>query len=65
MPADAFAQFKDTEIWRKQNDLEALYEKIDINDYWESRSVVSWKQLALVRDLKLMSGTVSTVDGPT
>ena len=41
MPQDAFVQFKDTEIWRKQNDLEALYERIDIKDYWESRSVVS------------------------
>ena len=53
MPADAFAQFKDTEIWRKQNDLEALYEKIDINDYWESRSVVSCMQLELARHLEL------------
>ena len=41
MPKDAFAQFKETEIWRKENDLDALYEKIDIQDYWESRSVVS------------------------
>lgn len=37
---DAFAQFKDTEIWRKQNQLDALYEQIDINDYQEARSVV-------------------------
>ena len=41
MPQDAFAQFKDTEIWRKENDLDALYEKIDIRDYQEARSVVS------------------------
>ncbi len=41
VPLDAFAQFKDTEIWRKENDLEALYEKIDIRDYQEARSVVS------------------------
>ncbi|KAL6722044.1 hypothetical protein ACLMJK_001149 [Lecanora helva] len=39
VPQDAFAQFKDTEIWRKENDLNALYEKIDIRDYWEARSV--------------------------
>ncbi|CAD6572780.1 MAG: hypothetical protein ASARMPREDX12_005445 [Alectoria sarmentosa] len=31
--------FKDTEIWRKDNDLDALYEKIDIHDYQEARSV--------------------------
>ncbi|KAL8966058.1 MAG: hypothetical protein Q9183_003537 [Haloplaca sp. 2 TL-2023] len=36
---DAFAQFKDTEIWRKENNLDALYEKIDISDYQEARSV--------------------------
>ena len=41
VPQDAFAQFKDTEIWRKENDLDALYEKIDIRDYQEARSVVS------------------------
>ena len=40
VPQDAFAQFKDTEIWRKENDLEALYEKIEIKDYQEARSVV-------------------------
>lgn len=41
VPQDAYIQFKDTEMWRKQNDLDALYEKIDIHDYLEARSVVS------------------------
>ncbi|KAI4131370.1 MAG: hypothetical protein LQ338_001255 [Usnochroma carphineum] len=39
VPQDAFAQFKDTEIWRKNNNLDALYERIDIQDYQEARSV--------------------------
>lgn len=39
VPQEAFIQFKDTEIWRKDNDLVALYEKIDIHDYQEARSV--------------------------
>ncbi|KAG8529898.1 uncharacterized protein KY384_005379 [Bacidia gigantensis] len=39
VPQDAFIQFKDTELWRKENDLQALYEKIDIKDYRESRGV--------------------------
>lgn len=39
VPQDALAQFKDTEIWRKENNLDALYEKIDIHDYQEARSV--------------------------
>ena len=40
VPQDAFAQFKDTEKWRKDNNLDALYEKIEIQDYQEARSVV-------------------------
>lgn len=40
LPREAYEQFKDTEIWRKDNDLEALYERIDIGDYQEARSVV-------------------------
>ena len=43
-PQEAFGQFSDTEKWRKDNELDALYEKIDIHDYWESRNVVSWHQ---------------------
>ncbi|KAI4244552.1 MAG: hypothetical protein L6R42_010438 [Xanthoria sp. 1 TBL-2021] len=39
VPQDAFVQFKDTEKWRKDNNLDALYEKIDIQDYQEARSV--------------------------
>ncbi|MCJ1426075.1 hypothetical protein MMC29_003977 [Sticta canariensis] len=39
VPQDAFVQFKDTEIWRRENKLDELYEKIDINDYQEARSV--------------------------
>ncbi|KAL8948044.1 MAG: hypothetical protein Q9222_005736 [Ikaeria aurantiellina] len=39
VPQDAFVQFKDTEKWRKENHLDALYEKIDIHDYQEARSV--------------------------
>ncbi|KAI4209131.1 MAG: hypothetical protein LQ351_007912 [Letrouitia transgressa] len=39
VPLDAFAQFKDTELWRRDNKLDALYEKIDIKDYQEARSV--------------------------
>lgn len=45
VPQEAFIQFKDTEIWRKDNDLVALYDKIDIHDYQEARSVVSLRGL--------------------
>lgn len=46
MPEDALQQFADTEKWRKDNNLEALYERIDIHDYQEARSVVGRPVLA-------------------
>lgn len=59
MPQDAFQQFADTEKWRKDNNLEALYEKIDITDYQEARSVVSGSNLIFVN---LLTALVSTMD---
>ncbi|KAL1998582.1 hypothetical protein VTN02DRAFT_5934 [Thermoascus thermophilus] len=35
----AFQQFKDTEDWRKENKIEALYENIDVESYEEARRV--------------------------
>ncbi|KAK4224065.1 SEC14 cytosolic factor [Podospora fimiseda] len=37
VPADAYQQFKDTEGWRKANQLEVLYDTIDIDAYEETR----------------------------
>ena len=37
MPQDAFGQFKDTEDWRKQNELDQLYETIDVDEYEATR----------------------------
>ena len=64
VPQDAFAQFKDTEKWRKDNNLDALYEKIEIKDYQEARSVVCRtedKPLILL----LISFLVPTMDWPS
>ncbi|KAI6985225.1 CRAL/TRIO domain-containing protein [Hortaea werneckii] len=36
-PEQAFDQLKDTEDWRKANDLENLYETIDIDEYEQTR----------------------------
>ncbi|KAK4199175.1 putative SEC14 cytosolic factor [Triangularia verruculosa] len=36
---DAYKQFKDTEDWRKANQLEALYDTIDVEAYEETRSL--------------------------
>jgi len=37
IPQDAFAQFKDTEDWRNENNLSTLYETIDVNEYEQTR----------------------------
>ncbi|KAI9827499.1 MAG: hypothetical protein M1832_004849 [Thelocarpon impressellum] len=34
---DAFKQFKDTEVWRKTNQIDAVYENIDVDEYDETR----------------------------
>jgi hypothetical protein len=37
----AFNQFTDTEEWRKDNNIESLYENIDVESYEDSRRMVS------------------------
>ncbi|GAD95398.1 phosphatidylinositol transporter, putative [Paecilomyces variotii No. 5] len=46
----AFQQFKDTEEWRKDNKIEALYENIDIESYDEARRM--YPQWTGRRDLR-------------
>ena len=61
MPQDAFQQFVETEKWRKDNNLEALYERIDIHDYQEARSVVGHPPLLYMSPLTV---AVPTMDWP-
>ncbi|TIA47181.1 CRAL/TRIO domain-containing protein [Aureobasidium pullulans] len=37
IPNEAFGQFKDTEDWRKENQLEKLYDTIDVSEYEQTR----------------------------
>lgn len=37
VPEEAFGQLKDTEDWRKENHIDALYETIDIEEYDTTR----------------------------
>ncbi|GAB7357013.1 hypothetical protein MBLNU459_g7841t1 [Dothideomycetes sp. NU459] len=37
VPQEAFGQFKDTEDWRKENQLDKLYDTIDIDEYEATR----------------------------
>lgn len=43
---DAFGQFKDTEDWRKANELDKLYETIDLEHYEETRRLVRYSASA-------------------
>ena len=47
VPADAFKQFKDTEDWRKTNEIDKLYDTIDISEYDETRRLVNLDSQAL------------------
>lgn len=47
IPQEAFVQFKDTEIWRKDIELDALYENIDIGEYQAMRQYVSTRSALL------------------
>ena len=37
---DAYKQFKDTEEWRKANELDVLYDTIDLESYEQTRRLV-------------------------
>jgi len=39
-PEEAFKQFKDTEDWRKENELDNLYDNIDLTEYDQARRLV-------------------------
>jgi hypothetical protein len=39
-PPEAFKQFKTTEDWRKEHDIVSIYEKIDIDEYEQTRRLV-------------------------
>lgn len=41
----SFVQFRDTEDWRRDNNIEALYENIDVESYEASRRMVSLSRL--------------------
>jgi len=48
IPEEAFRQFKDTEDWRKENNLAELYDTIEVEDYDQARRLVR-RQCATVR----------------
>jgi hypothetical protein len=39
-PKAALGQFKDTEIWRQEHDVDKLYDNFDVQEFDNSRRVV-------------------------
>ena len=63
VPSEAFGQFKDTEDWRKDIQLEKLYDTIDINEYEQTRVLVS--PLHCQQCVHMLTIAVSSMDWPT
>lgn len=51
VPADAFKQFKDTEDWRRDNEIDKLYDTIDVDEYDETRRLVRNSSCLCGRDI--------------
>jgi hypothetical protein len=63
VPSEAFGQFKDTEDWRKDIQLEKLYDTIDINEYEQTRVLVSRQYCQ--QCVHTLTFTVPPMDWPT
>lgn len=63
IPNEAFAQFKDTEDWRRENQLDTLYDTIDIHEYEQTRRVYpQWTGRRDKRGIPLYVYEVGSVD---
>jgi hypothetical protein len=40
VPQEAFKQFKDTEDWRKEQNIVSLFETIEVDEYEQTRQLV-------------------------
>jgi hypothetical protein len=63
IPSEAFGQFKDTEDWRKDIQLEKLYDTIDINEYEQTRVLVS--RVHRQHSVHILTVIVPSMDWPT
>jgi hypothetical protein len=64
VPSEAFGQFKDTEDWRKDIQLGKLYDTIDINEYEQTRVLVSRLYLCQ-HSVHTLTIAVPSMDWPT
>lgn len=63
MPQEAFTQFKDTEDWRRETQIDKLYENIDVDEYEQSRRLYpQWLGVRDKRGIPLYLFEVSHLD---
>ncbi|KZV91419.1 CRAL/TRIO domain-containing protein [Exidia glandulosa HHB12029] len=63
---DALEQFRDTEAWRAKNNMDLLYEKIDIQDYEETRRLYpQWTGRRDRRGIPVYVFKVASLDSKT
>jgi hypothetical protein len=63
IPQEAFGQFKDTEDWRSEVQLDTLYETIDVEEYEQTRRLYpQWTGRRDMRGIPLYVYEVNTVD---
>nr|OQO18410.1 hypothetical protein B0A51_12686 [Rachicladosporium sp. CCFEE 5018] len=63
LPSEAFAQFKDTEDWRKENQIDKLYETIEVEEYErEWRLYPQWLGVRDKRGIPLYLFEVANLD---
>jgi hypothetical protein len=58
---DAFEQYKDTEEWRAANQLETLYETIDLQHFEETRRLVRQNLLSVLTSYTLLHNILTAV----
>lgn len=63
VPVEAFKQFKDTEDWRNDNEINKLYDTIDIEEFDETRRLVSARYAAPASS-SCLKHVHSTLNGP-
>ncbi|OQO12390.1 hypothetical protein B0A48_03032 [Cryoendolithus antarcticus] len=63
LPNEAFAQFKDTEDWRKENQIDKLYETIEVEEYERERRLYpQWLGVRDKRGIPLYLFEVANLD---
>jgi len=62
-PQEAFKQFKDTEDWRRENKLSDIFNNIEIEEYEQTRRLVTTRPAVQTRPMADVATVCSTPNG--